>query len=152
MIRTREKGGGDVKIMAVDLGVARTGLAICDESETLASPLTTVCERRDEPRLEKVAEQIRAHGAAAVVVGHPKNMDGTCGESAERAERFADALREKTGLPVTLWDERLTTVSAHGYLNETDIRGKKRKAVVDTVAAAIILQNYLDSRRARGSE
>ncbi len=140
-----------MRILAVDLGVARTGLAICDETETLASPLTTICERRDEPRLEKVAQIAREHNAAAIVVGHPRNMDGTCGESAERAEAFADALAEKTGLPVTLWDERLTTVSAIGYLNETDIRGKKRKAVVDTVAATIILQNYLDSRHTRGS-
>ena len=138
-----------MRIVAVDLGVARTGLAVCDESETLASPLTTICERREQPRLEKVAEQILARQAELVVVGHPKNMDGTCGESAERAERFADALREKTGLPVELWDERLTTVTAIGYLNETDTRGKKRKAVVDTVAATVILQNYLDSRRLR---
>ena len=139
-----------MRILAVDLGVARTGLAICDETETLASPLTTICERRDEPRLEKVAQLALEHHAAAIVVGHPKNMDGTCGESAERAARFAEALRDKTGLPVELWDERLTTVSAHGYLNETDTRGKKRKAVVDTVAATIILQNYLDSRRQSG--
>ena len=139
-----------MRILAVDLGVARTGLAICDETETLASPLTTICERRDEPRLEKVAQLALEHHAAAIVVGHPKNMDGTCGESAERAARFAEALRDKTGLPVELWDERPTTVSAHGYLNETDTRGKKRKAVVDTVAATIILQNYLDSRRQSG--
>ncbi|MBR3289690.1 MAG: Holliday junction resolvase RuvX, partial [Clostridia bacterium] len=111
-----------MRILAVDLGVARTGLAICDETETLASPLTTICERRDEPRLEKVAQIAREHNAAAIVVGHPHNMDGTCGESAERAKRFADALAEKTGLPVTLWDERLTTVSAIGYLNKTDTR------------------------------
>ena len=136
-----------MKILAVDLGVARTGLAICDETETLASPLTTVCERRDEPRLEKVAALALEHGAQQIVVGHPKNMDGTCGESAQRAEAFAAALRDKTGLPVQLWDERLTTVSAIGYLNETDTRGKKRKAVVDTVAATIILQNYLDRNK-----
>ena len=139
-----------MKILAVDLGVARTGLAICDETETLASPLTTVCERRDEPRLEKVAALALEHGARQIVVGHPKNMDGTCGESAQRAEAFAEALREKTELPVELWDERLTTVTAIGYLNETDTRGKKRKAVVDTVAATIILQNYLDSRQSGG--
>ena len=139
-----------MKILAVDLGVARTGLAICDETETLASPLTTICERRDEPRLDKVAQIALESGAGLIVVGHPKNMDGTCGESAQRAERFAKALAEQTGLPVTLWDERLTTVSAIGYLNETDTRGKKRKAVVDTVAATIILQNYLDSRHRNG--
>lgn len=136
-----------MRILAVDLGLARTGLAICDETETLASPLTTICERRDEPRLEKVAALALEHGAQQIVVGHPKNMDGTCGESAVRAERFAEALHDKTGLPVELWDERLTTVTAIGYLNETDTRGKKRKAVVDTVAATVILQNYLDRNK-----
>ena len=87
--------------------------------------------------------------AEAIVVGHPRNMDGTRGESAQRAEAFAAALGETTGLPVNLWDERLTTASAIGYLNMTDTRGKKRKAVVDTVAATIILQDYLDSLRLR---
>ena len=87
------------------------------------------------------------HGAAHLVVGHPRNMDGTRGESARRAEEFAEALSEKTGLAYTLWDERLTTVSAIGFLNETNTRGKKRKAVVDTVSAVIILQDFIDSRK-----
>ena len=78
-------------------------------------------------------------GAELIVVGHPRNMDGTRGESARRAEGFAEALGQATGLPVELWDERMTTVSAIGYLNQTDVRGKKRKQVVDIVAATIIL-------------
>lgn len=89
-------------------------------------------------------------GAEQLVVGHPLNMDGTCGESARRAEAFAQRLRELTGLPVSLWDERMTTVTAIGYLNETDVRGKKRKQVVDSVAATVILQNYLEARRLQG--
>ena len=134
-----------MKIMAVDLGLARTGLAICDPSETLASPIGTIEERNDERLLSKVASAAAEQGAQRIVVGHPRNMDGSRGESAQRAECFAAALEKETGRPVMLWDERLTTVSAAGYLNQTDTRGKKRKAVIDTVAATIILQDYLES-------
>ena len=133
--------------MAVDLGLARTGLAISDPSETLASPLGTIPERKEDRLLQRVAACAAEQGAQAVVVGYPRNMDGSRGESARRAEAFAQSLEEVSGLPVTLWDERLTTVSATGYLNQTDTRGKKRKAVIDTVAATIILQDYLESRR-----
>ena len=127
--------------MAVDLGLARTGLAISDPSETLASPLGTIPERKEDRLLQRVAACAAEQGAQAVVVGYPRNMDGSRGESARRAEAFAQSLEEVSGLPVTLWDERLTTVSAAGYLNQTDTRGKKRKAVIDTVAATIILQD-----------
>ena len=138
--------------MAVDLGLARTGLAISDPSETLASPLGTIPERKEDRLLQRVAACAAEQGAQAVVVGYPRNMDGSRGESARRAEAFAQSLEEVSGLPVTLWDERLTTVSAAGYLNQTDTRGKKRKAVIDTVAATIILQDYLESRRRQAGE
>ena len=138
--------------MAVDLGLARTGLAISDPSETLASPLGTISERKEDRLLQRVATCAAEQGAQAVVVGYPRNMDGSRGESARRAEAFAQSLEEVSGLPVTLWDERLTTVSAAGYLNQTDTRGKKRKAVIDTVAATIILQDYLESRRRKAGE
>lgn len=138
--------------MAVDLGLARTGLAISDPSETLASPLGTIPERKEDRLLQRVAACAAEQGAQAVVVGYPRNMDGSRGESARRAEAFAQSLEEVSGLPVTLWDERLTTVSATGYLNQTDTRGKKRKAVIDTVAATIILQDYLESRRRKAGE
>ena len=138
--------------MAVDLGLARTGLAISDPSETLASPLGTSPERKEDRLLQRVAACAAEQGAQAVVVGYPRNMDGSRGESARRAEAFAQSLEEVSGLPVTLWDERLTTVSAAGYLNQTDTRGKKRKAVIDTVAATIILQDYLESRRRKAGE
>ncbi|MBQ9861730.1 MAG: Holliday junction resolvase RuvX [Clostridia bacterium] len=136
-----------MKIMAVDLGLVRTGLAISDELELLASPIGTVTERDLDVLAGKIAAAADAHGAGALVVGLPRNMDGSKGESAERAEAFAEQLRTLTGLPVSLWDERLTTVSAIGYLNETNVRGKKRKAIVDTVSATIILEDYLKSRR-----
>ena len=135
-----------MKIMAVDLGLVRTGLAISDEMEWLASPIGTVTERNLNMLAEKVAQTAKEHGAAQIVVGLPRNMDGSRGESAQRAEAFAQQLRELTGLTVALWDERLTTVSAIGYLNDTNVRGKKRKAIVDTVSATIILEDYLKSR------
>lgn len=139
-----------MKILAVDLGLARTGLAVSDPRELLASPIGTV-EERDLSRLaEKIAAVAAKHKAELLVVGHPRNMDGSRGESARRAEDFAATLESLTGLPARLWDERMTTVSAIGYLNETDVRGKKRKQVVDTVAATIILQDFLDSRRLQG--
>ena len=139
-----------MKILAVDLGLARTGLAISDPRGMLASPVGTLEERDLERLAQRIAGIAREQGAGALVVGHPRNMDGTRGESARRAEEFAAALEALTGLPTTLWDERMTTVSAIGYLNQTDVRGKKRKQVVDTVAATIILQDYLESRRLQG--
>lgn len=136
-----------MRILAVDLGLSRTGLAVCDELEMLASPIGTVAQPDTEKLLDEVAATVAREGVRAIVVGHPRNMDGSRGESAQRAEAFAESLKERTGLPVALWDERLTTVSAIGFLNETNVRGKKRKAIVDTVSATIILQEYLDSRR-----
>lgn len=136
-----------MKILAVDLGTVRTGLAISDPTEFLAAPVGTVTQRDPDKLARQVADTAADQGAGRIVVGHPKNMDGTRGESARRAEAFAHTLEELTGLPVVLWDERMTTMSAIGYLNENDVRGKKRKAVVDTVSAVIILQDYLDSRK-----
>ncbi len=136
-----------MRILAVDLGKARTGLAISDEGQFLASPLKTVTEYNEQRLLIAVSGVAAEHGVGRIVVGHPRNMDGSRGESAQRAEAFAAALGETTGCEVVLWDERMTTVTAIGYLNEADVRGKKRKAVVDTVAATVILQNYLDSLR-----
>ena len=141
-----------MKIMAVDLGQVRTGLAVSDPTEQLASPVGTITEKNTDKLLEKVAAAAREQGVQQLVVGLPRNMDGSRGESARRAETFAASLEKAAALPVVLWDERMTTVSAIGYLNQTDTRGKKRKAVVDTVAATIILQDYLDSRRMRQSE
>ena len=141
------KGDDFLRIMAVDLGRVRTGLAICDKEEILASPIGTLTEGNPEKVPEKVAAVAAGQKAEMIVVGNPKNMDGSSGESAQRAAAFAARLEELTGLPVRLWDERMTTVSAIGFLNETDVRGKKRKAVVDTVSASIILENFLQHRK-----
>lgn len=129
-------------IMAVDLGKARTGIAACDNG-FLAYPVTVISEKRKDVLLEKVAEEVKK--AQLIVVGLPKNMDGTEGESAQSAREFADMLTEKTGIKTIMVDERSTTVMAHGFLNDTNTRGKKRKAVVDSVAAVVILQSYIDS-------
>lgn len=134
-------------IMAVDFGDSRTGLAVCDKSEFLASPAGVVAEKDFDICMEKVASEAKAHGAELLVVGYPKNMNNTIGERAEKCSKFAEGLKEMTGLPVELWDERCTTVSAHQYLNVTNTRGKKRKAVVDAVAATIILESYMGYRK-----
>lgn len=140
------------KILGVDLGTVRTGLAVSDLSGLLASPVGTLTQRDLDRLSEQVAQTAREQEAGKIVVGHPRNMDGTRGESARRAEEFAEKLRTLTGLPVSLWDERMTTVSAIGILNQTNTRGKKRKAVVDTVAATIILQDYLDYLRSHRTQ
>ena len=134
-------------IMAVDLGKARTGIALCDKTELLASPLTQINEYNREKLLDKISDLAKEKRAELLVVGLPKNMDGSEGESAKNARAFADELREKTGLPVEMQDERGTTITAHNYLNVTDTRGKKRKSVVDAVAATIILEDFLNRRR-----
>ena len=134
-------------ILGVDFGDARTGLAICDKGEMLASPIGVISEHDFDRCMEKVADAAKEHRAEMLVVGYPKNMNGTIGERAERCRLFAEGLKELTGVPVELWDERCTTVSAHAYLNVTNTRGKKRKAVVDAVAATIILESYLGFRK-----
>lgn len=134
-------------IIAIDLGKARTGLAICDKNEILASPIGTIQEKDDEKLITKIIENINSYKAETVVIGLPKNMDGSLGESAQRAQKFAEELKEKINIPVNLWDERRTTITAHNYLNETNTRGKKRKSIIDTLSASIILENYLNFRK-----
>ena len=134
-------------IVAVDLGQARTGLAVCDRGEVLASPLAVIQERDRARLVERIAAAARERGAQRLVVGLPRNMDGSEGESAQKARETGAMLAEASGLPVDFCDERGTTITAHNYLNATNTRGKKRKAVVDAVAATEILEDYLQSRR-----
>lgn len=133
--------------MAIDLGKARTGLAVCDKNEILASPIGTIQEKDDEKLILKILENLTSCKAEMAIIGLPKNMDGSLGESAERAKKFADILREKIDIPINLWDERRTTITAHNYLNQTNTRGKKRKNIIDTLSASIILENYLEFRK-----
>ena len=137
-----------MKILAVDYGDSRTGLAVCDPGEVLATPLKPQIEEKAMAKVAaRICEAAREQRAELIVVGLPRNMDGTEGESAKNAREIGALLEEAAGLPVAFVDERGTTVTAHGYLNETNTRGKRRKAVVDAVAATVILQNYLDYRR-----
>lgn len=132
-----------MKILAVDLGDARTGLACCDRTETLASPIGVLHEKSFDRVLQKVAVAAKEYEVKEIIVGYPKNMNNTVGERARKCELFAEKLAALADVPVRLWDERSTTVSAHNILNETDTRGKKRKAVVDAVAATVILESYM---------
>ena len=146
-VATRKKGFVFMIIMSVDLGKARTGIAVCDKTEFLASPYTVIFEKSPKALPNKVAQAAKDVKAELIVVGLPKNMDGSEGESAQNARAFAETLRELTGIETVMQDERGTTVTAHNFLNTTNTRGKKRKNVVDEVAATIILQDYLDSRK-----
>ena len=136
-----------MRIMSVDFGDARTGLAMCDITEFLASPIGVIHEKHFEHAIEKVAAAANEHGAEAIIVGLPLNMNGSEGPRAELCREFAAKLGELVSVPIRMWDERQTTVSAAGYLNETDTRGKKRKAIIDAVAAVIILDSYLQWRK-----
>ncbi len=136
-----------MKILAVDFGDARTGFAVCDEGEVIASPIEVFASKSFQTVLARARQLSQETGAGQIVVGHPINMDGSFGPRAALCEEFAEKLGEIVPIPVLLWDERSTTVSAIGYLNETNTRGKKRKAVLDAVAATIILDSYLQYRR-----
>ena len=134
------------RVLGVDFGDTRTGLAVSDISRFLASGIGYVSPGGIEKTAQKVAEVAREQKASAIVVGLPKNMDGSEGFRAERCREFACLLSQKLdgAVPIAMMDERLTTMSASRYLNETGTRGAKRKGVVDTLSAQIILQNALD--------
>lgn len=137
-------------ILAVDYGYARTGLAICDAGEILASPIGVIRENYMPKVAKEIASVAAKRGAELVVVGLPLNMDGTRGEHAQASEQLASILESEYGLEVALYDERLTTVEAYNLLNESETFGKKRKDAVDQVAATIILEDFLRTARKNG--
>lgn len=134
-------------ILAVDYGDVRTGLAVCDKSEFLASPVGVITERNPGKVIEAVISKAKELKAEEIAVGLPKNMNGSEGFRAEACKEFASRLQENSGINTVLRDERLTTVSAHKIMNMTDTRGNKRKNTVDAVAAVIILEDYLAYRK-----
>ena len=136
-----------MRIMAIDYGDARTGIAISDALGLLAGEVRVIHSRKQEAVLAELSDLIREYAVSELVLGYPKNMNGTLGPRAEKSELLAACLRETTGLPVTLWDERRTTVDAHRILSETGNRGKKRKEKVDAVAATLILEGYLTRKQ-----
>lgn len=136
-----------MKIMAIDYGDAHTGIAISDYTETLAGYSDTLHSRRQEEVLSGIQRLIAEHGVQLLVLGYPRNMDGTEGPRAEKCAAFGETLRQATGLEVILWDERRTTIDAHNILFNSGKNAKQRKKVVDAVAASLILEGYLTFKK-----
>ncbi|MGE4275967.1 MAG: Holliday junction resolvase RuvX [Lawsonibacter sp.] len=139
-----------MRIMAIDYGDAHTGIALSDPTGFLAGTATTIHSRKADVVLEELARLVREQGVDELVMGFPRNMDGTEGPRAELYRAFAARVEEVTGLKPILWDERRTTVDAHRILQESGKNAKKRKKTVDAVAASLILEGYLNFKRMRG--
>ena len=134
------------RIMGIDYGDARTGIAVSDLLCSLVGTTTVIHSRNPEKTVAAICDLVKEKDVGEIVVGLPKNMDGTEGARAELCRAFAQRLEEVTGLPVKLWDERRTTVEAHNILSQHNYHGKKRKDTVDAVAASLILEGYLAFR------
>lgn len=137
-----------MRIMGLDYGSKTVGVAVCDPLGITAQGIETVT-RKDEDKLRKTLARIEAliaeYQIETIVLGYPKNMDDSIGERALKTEEFRDMLTRRTGLPVVLWDERLTTIEANEILMDCGIRREDRKKVIDKIAATLILQSYLNS-------
>lgn len=136
-----------MKIMGLDYGDARTGVAISDLLCTLVGSTTVLPSRNEEKLLLDIVRLTKENGVGTIVVGLPRSMDGTEGPRAEVCRAFAEKVKEITGVDVEMWDERRTTVEAHQILSDHNYHGKKRKNTVDAVAASLILEGYLAYRR-----
>ena len=136
-----------MKIMAIDYGDARTGIAISDALGMLTGFTTVIHAYTAEKVAAEIQNLIAQHQVTELVMGFPKNMDGTEGPRAALYKEFAALLEQTTGLKPVLWDERRTTVDAHRILSQNNVRGKKRKNTVDAVAASLILEGYLSFRK-----
>lgn len=134
-------------ILSIDYGDMRTGVAVCDALEMLASPVTVIKESYEPKLIAKIKDVVSQKKPNLIVVGKPKNMDGSEGFRAQKCIEFAKNLQEATGIETVMWDERLTTVSAHRALNVTNTRGKDRKEIVDAVSAVMILEDFLRHRK-----
>lgn len=132
-------------MLSVDYGDRRTGIAVCDKNQILATPVCVINEWNADTLADKIIALAEEKRAEKIVIGLPKNMDGSKGFRADACEELGNIIKSKCSIPVVFWDERLTTVSAHKILSDNNVRGKKRKAVVDALSAEIILQNYIDS-------
>jgi len=133
--------------MGIDHGEKRVGVALSDEDSLIAQPHDTLARRDPSALLVAVAELARDNEVGEIVVGLPLGLDGREGASARRARRFSERLGELTGLPIVLWDERMTTVAAQRALGEAGVRAREQKTMIDRVAAALMLQSYLDAKR-----
>ena len=139
-----------MRIMAIDYGDAHTGVAISDPTGLLAGTTTTIHSRKDQVVLEELCKLVEQYQMDELVMGFPRNMDGTEGSRAQLYRDFARQVEEATGLKPVLWDERRTTIDAHRILFDAGKNAKKRKKTVDAVAASLILEGYLTFRRTRG--
>ena len=136
-----------MRVMAIDYGDAHTGVAVSDPTGFLAGTTTTINSWRQEVVVDRLAQLIQEHQPDEVVLGFPKNMDGTDGRKAGLYRELAAELEEVTGMKIVLWDERRTTIDAHQILFNQGKDGRKRKKIVDAMAASLILENYLDFKR-----
>jgi len=134
-----------MRIMGIDFGDSRTGIAVSDLLNTMTGDAFVITHWNEDVIAERISQEAKARGVGTLVLGQPKNMDGTIGPRAEKCMNFADKLREITGLPVILWDERRTTVDAHRILSDNGKKTKKHRQTVDAVAASLILEGYLAS-------
>ena len=136
-----------MRIMAIDYGDAHTGIAISDPTGFMAGYTTTINAYRAEVVVDQICTLVKEYGVEELVLGYPKNMDGTVGPRAEKAAAMSELLKEATSLPVVLWDERRTTIDAHQILMNNGKNAKKRKKTVDAVAASLILEGYLTFKK-----
>lgn len=135
-----------MKIMALDVGNKRIGVALSDELQILAQPLYTIHRKGIERDIEEIVKIINDNNVEEVIVGLPKNMDGTTGFQGEKTIKFAEVLRQSTNRPLIMWDERMTTISARRIMIENDVKQKDKKNLVDTIAAVVILETYLSRK------
>ncbi len=136
-----------MKILAVDYGDARTGLAVCDATETLASPMDMLVQKSMAKVAQGVADAAAERGAQLILLGLPLNMDGSEGARAQKSRKLGDMLRKLTDISIEYWDERNTTKSAQALLCDAGTFGKKRKSILDSVAAVVLLESYLNYRK-----
>lgn len=139
------------RLLGLDIGDRRIGVAVSDELGLTAQPVLTLVRKNRKLDMKSLGRLLRKYGCAAIVAGNPLYMSGDLSPQAEKAQAFAQHLREEFGVPVHLWDERLTTTEAHRHLHAAGRPGAEHRAVVDQVAAVLILQGFLDARRARGA-
>ena len=136
-----------MRVMGIDFGDARTGVAISDLLCSIVGSTTVIHSKNTEVTVQKIRELAETNGVTEIVMGLPKNMDGTEGPRAELCREFASVLADATGVEIAMWDERRTTVEAHNILSQHNYHGKKRKDTVDAVAASLILEGYLAFRK-----
>ena len=135
-----------MRVLAVDFGDARTGVAMSDLLCSIVGSTTVIHSRNQDKTIDEILRLVKDNDVCEIVVGLPKNMNGTEGPRADLCREFAEKLKQATGLPVKMWDERRTTVEAHNILSQHNYHGKKRKNTVDAVAASLILEGYLGFR------